>query len=146
MHATVLLADSAQTDPSNKVHALGLGWSQTTSPTAPASVVVLIKVPWTATNQKHKFDLRLLDGDGKPVMLGVNPLTQEPAPMLVQGEFEVGRPPGLPHGMALDQAFAVNFGSMPLEGGRMYEWRLEIDGQHDENWSAIFYVHPGAAG
>jgi hypothetical protein len=143
MHAVVLLADSAQTDSNNnKVHALGLGWSVTSSPTAPAAVVVFVKVPWTATNVKHSFELRLVSGDGQPVVLGEDPATQEPAPLMIQGDFEVGRPPGLPHGMALDQAFTVTLGPMPLATGQMYEWRLEIDGFHDENWSAKFFVKP----
>jgi len=42
--------------------------------------------------------------------------------------------------MAIDQTFAVNLGPMPLPPGQMYEWRLEIDGHHDENWSAVFFV------
>jgi hypothetical protein len=142
MQASVLLADSAQTDPANKVHALGLGWSVTSTPTPPSAVVVLIKVPWHATNMKHSFDLRLLDGDGQAVMLGKDPMTGEAAPLLAQGDFEVGRPPGLPHGMPIDQAFALNIGSLELRPGQIYEWRLEIDGHHQEEWSAKFYTRP----
>ena len=142
MQAVVLLADSAQTDPANKVHALGLGWSVTSTPTPPSALVVLLKVPWNATNRKHSFELRLIDADGQPVMLGRDPTTGEPAPLMVQGDFEVGRPPGIPPGMALDQAFAINLGPLPLQGGQMYEWRLEIDGHHEDAWSARFFIRP----
>jgi hypothetical protein len=142
MQAVVLLADSAQTDSANKVHALGLGWSVTSAPTPPAALVVFVKVPWNATNVKHSFVLRLLDTDGHPVMLGEDPVTGETAPLMAQGDFEVGRPPGLPPGMAIDQAFAMTLGPMPLPPGQMYEWQLEIDGHHEEAWSANFYVRP----
>ena len=139
MHAVVLLADSAQSDGS-KIHALGIGWSVTSSPTPPTALIVFVKVPWTAANVKHSFQLQLLTSDGQPVLLGEDPVTNEAAPLLIQGDFELGRPPGIPHGMALDQSFAVNMGSLPLPAGQMYEWRLEIDGHHDETWSAKFFV------
>lgn len=142
MHAVVLLADSAQPDPSNKVHALGLGWSLTASPTPPSALVVFVKVPWTAANMKHSFDLQLLDSDGQPVMLGKDPATGEAAALRIEGTFEVGRPAGIPAGMAIDQAFAANLAPLVLPGGQMYEWRLEIDGHHEENWSAKFFVRP----
>ena len=139
MHAVVLLADSAQTDPANKVHALGIGWSVTTSPTPPAAVVVLMKVPWNQTNTKHRLTLRLVDADGRPAP---EP-SDEVEPLIVEGEFEVGRPAGIPEGMAIEQSFTVGLPpGLPLMPGEVYEWRLEVDGRHDESWSAKFFVRP----
>jgi hypothetical protein len=141
MQAVVLLADSAQVDTSNKVHALGLGWSITSTPTPPAALVVFVKVPWTATNVPHSFALRLVDQDGQPVVAGENPTSGEPAPLMAEGTFEVGRPPGLSPGMAIDQPIVLPLTQgMALQAGQIYEWRLEIDGHHEESWSAKFLV------
>jgi hypothetical protein len=138
MQAVVLLADSAQTDPSNKLHALGLGWSVTTTPTPPAAVAVLMKVPWHQTNTRHQLLLRLVDADGRPAP---PPTESSPGPLVIEAEFEVGRPAGLPEGMAIDQSFTVVLGpGLPLDAGEVYEWRLDIDGQHEEGWSARFFV------
>jgi hypothetical protein len=139
MHAVLLLADSAQADPSGKIHALGMGWSVTSSPTPPAALILFLKIPWTAANRKHQLRIQLLTSDGVPV----------PSPkdaqlhIQIEGEFEVGRPPGLPPGMALDQALTVPLPTaLELARGQMYEWRLEIDGTHEESWTATFYVRP----
>ena len=140
VHAVVMLADSAQTDPASKVHALGLGWSVTTSPTPPAAVVVLMKVPWTQTNTLHRLTLRLVDADGRPAP----DAQQGMEPLVLTAEFEVGRPPGLPEGMAIDQSFTVGLPpGLPLTPGQVYEWRLDVDDRHEETWSAKFFVRPG---
>lgn len=138
MDAVLLLADAAQADANNKVHALGLGWSVTTTPTPPAALVALIKVPWHATNQKHTAVLRLLDADGHPVVLG-GPDGGEV--IEVSSDFEVGRPPGVPLGTPMDLPIVIGLGpGMPLAGEAHYVWQLEIDGEVRENWSARFYV------
>lgn len=139
MEAVILLADSAQGDQSGKVHALGLGWSWTITPTPPAAVIVLMKVPWTETNKKHPMRLQLLDQDGQQVTIqGPDGNSQ---PVEIAGEFEVGRPPGVPPGSAIDNSLAVNVGAgMPLTVGQTYVWRLEIDGEHQESWQRSFFV------
>lgn len=127
MQAVVLLADSALVDTSNKVHALGLGWSITSTPTPPAALVVFVKVPWTATNVPHSFALRLVDQDGQPVVAGENPTSGEPAPLMAEGTFEVGRPPGLSPGMAIDQPIVL-----PLTRG----WRCRQARYTNGDWKS----------
>lgn len=141
MEAHVLLADFAQTDASGKVNALGLGWSVTTSPTPAQSVVVMFRVGWDETNDKHKFVLSLLNADGHHAVSAPGPFGTQP--LQVEGEFEVGRPPGLPKGSSVDHALAVNVGpGLPLAPGR-YEWRLKIDDREQETWTAAFAVREG---
>ncbi len=55
----------------------------------------LIQLPLTMANTQVTFALRLLREDGQPVTQR-GPLGD--TPVLVDGEFEVGRPPGLKHG------------------------------------------------
>lgn len=145
MRAIVLLADSAQVDTSKKVHALGLGWSVTTTPTPPATLVVLLKVPWSETNVRHQVSLHLVDADGQPVR--VTGSEDQPKPLVVRASFEVGRPAGTPPGTPVDEAFAVNLGAgLQLKPGQSYEWQLEVNGHREAAWSAGFHVRPGQAG
>lgn len=140
MDATLLLANSAETAPTGLVYALGLGWSVTSTPTPPAALVVLIKVPWSETNSQHQFTIRLVDTDGHDVMLGQDQAGNATG-LQMEGQFEAGRPPGLPHGTAIDQILAVNLGpGMPLQPGQTYQWRLEINGE--EAATATFFVRP----
>jgi hypothetical protein len=122
----MLLCDAAQVDPSGKVHMLGAGWSITSSPTTPAAVAVLIKVPWDRANQKHPFSLTLEDADGQSA----------PTAPSANGVIEVGRPPGLDPGTPIDAAFQVTVPSLPLPPGR-YTWRLKIA---DQEFTTSFQV------
>ncbi len=86
----------------------------------PASMTLAAKinVPWDQTNRRHKVAARLLTEDGEQVVIG--------QPVAVEGEFEVGRPVGLPHGSTVDAPLVLTFNNLVLPSGR-YEWRLEID-------------------
>ena len=53
--------------------------------------------------------------------------------------FEVGRPAGLKPGTPLDFPVAMNSGPLLLEPG-IYEWRLTIDGEVDDDWRLPFSV------
>lgn len=89
----ILVADSAQVV-GGKLFVLGGGWDRLFvpelpgSPALPFAVAVGIVVPWSMTNRKYAFSLELADLDGGVVA------------DLVEGEFEVGRPPGLRAGAA----------------------------------------------
>jgi len=144
MKVTVLLADSAQADQAGKVHALGLGWTLTGSPSPPMAVVLLIDVEWTETNQKYRVKAELLTADGRPVM-AEGPAA--PVPVAFEGEFEVGRPPGIPHGTPGRLPVAVNIGpGLPLVPGQRYVWRATVDGHHEDGWDAGFLVREAEPG
>ena len=134
LEAKLILCDAAVADQaSGKVHMLGAGWSIASSPTPPQGVVVLAKIPWDRANQRIPLLLMLLDSDGNQVAM---PGPKGPDPVLAEGEVEVGRPPGVRHGVPLDASFALNVGPMPLEPGR-YEWRLTLA---EGTWSEAFEV------
>jgi hypothetical protein len=61
----------------------------------------------------------------------------------VEGQFEVGRPPGLKPGSPLDFALAVNVPPLQLPPDSRYVWRLAIDGESDEDWYVGFTTRPG---
>src|ERR1700709_1063086 len=91
VHATLILCDAAQSDSSGKLHMLGAGWSVTGTPTPPAAVAILMKIPWDRANEKLLLTLRLEDADGQPVIIAGEVIQ-------MVSEMEVGRPPGLDPG------------------------------------------------
>ncbi len=134
----MLLADSAQVA-DGKLFVLGGGWSQTGPEPAPSAVALYVKVPWDQANRRHTLVLKLVDSDGDAV------LVQGPegeAPIQVQSEFEVGRPPGMHQGTPIDMALALNFGPISLAPDGRYEWRLTIDDRSDEDWRLAFSTRP----
>jgi hypothetical protein len=132
---TMMLADSAQ-EVGGKLYILGGGWSITGPEPVPMAIALKLEVPWDRTNEQHSLLLELLDQDGEPFLVA-GP-DDDQVPLQVTGEFEAGRPAGIKPGTPIDSALAVNFGPLPLEGGRRYQWRLSIDGETDEDWTLGF--------
>jgi hypothetical protein len=139
VRALLLLADSAQVS-EGKLYILGGGWSVTGPLPTPSAVAIKIDVPWDGANVVHRFELQLLTADGPPVKLPtVGGLEEE---IKVEGDFEVGRPPGLRPGTPIDVPLAVNIGPMPLPPDSRYVWKLSIDGDTNELWQVAFSTRP----
>ncbi|MEO9025917.1 MAG: hypothetical protein ABI329_02560 [Candidatus Tumulicola sp.] len=138
MEATLFLADAAQVSPDGKMHALGIGWTQTASPmSAPGAVGIILRVPWDETNRKIKWTLDLIDGDGTPVQLPSGPGNSTSLHM--ENEIEVGRPAGIKPGSSINVPFAVNVGPMPLPANSTFEWVLRVEGRE---WRTSFATRP----
>jgi hypothetical protein len=130
----VLVADSAEVI-NGKVYCLGLGWSDVGTPTPPHALVVFVDIDWTETNQRFAFKAELVNSDGQAVTIQTEVGEQ---PVAIEGELEAGRPVGVPHGTPVRIAVAASFGPLALVRGTRYEWRVTIDGQHDEAWTEGF--------
>jgi hypothetical protein len=144
IRATMLLADSAQAA-EGKLYILGGGWNITGPDPAPSAIAIYVEVSWDMANMRHPWRLELLDSDGGSVMVPT-PLGDQA--LVLQGELEVGRPPGVTPGSGLGVPLAINLGPLPLAPNGRYEWRLTINGQSDENWRLPFSTrpaHPGSA-
>jgi hypothetical protein len=133
----MLLADFVQAV-QGKLHVLGGGWSVTGPGAVQMGIAVKIEVPWDQANLQHAFRLTLVDADEQPVLV---PGAEQP--IQVEGQFEVGRPPGLKPGSPLDFALAVNVPPLQLPPDSRYVWRLAIDGESDEDWYVGFTTRPG---
>lgn len=133
-----MLADSAQ-EVNGKLYILGGGWSVTGPEVGPMALAIKIDVPWNSANRKHRFEVALLGEDGHPPEM-VTPDGHQPGQVSFRGEFEVGRPPGIPPGSDIDATFAVQLAPLPLVPGRRYLWRVEIDGTSEEHWQRAFFV------
>src|SRR5919199_1725985 len=141
MKVTMLLADYAQAA-EGKLNIIGGGWSQIGPEPTPFSIGLKFDVPWDQANHRFTFVLELVDADGTPVELpGAEP-DGDGGPVRVEGELEVGRPPGLRPGTPIDAVLAINFGPLPLPPGERLAFRLTVDGEHDEDWTLGFDTRP----
>ncbi len=114
----MLLCDAAA-ESNGKLFVLGGGWSVLHGP-SPMALAIKLSVPWDQANQPHAIRAVLVSADGDVVDAGNGPVT-------VEGQVEVGRPPGLKPGTPLDSPFVLSFPPLELEPGG-YVWELEVDG------------------
>ncbi len=141
MKVTLLLADAAQAV-DGKLYILGGGWSITGPGPAPMALAIKIEVPWHQANERHAWRLSLVDADGQAVEL---PTEDGAQPVAIEAQFEVGRPPGLKPGTPIDVVMAVSFGPLTLAPDGRFTWRLEIDGETEEDWYVSFTTRPAAS-
>lgn len=145
MRVMLLLADFAQVA-ENKLYVMGGGWSVAGPGPTTMAVAVKIDVPWDQTNLTHRWRLELVDADGQPVP---RPTPEGDQPIMVSGEFEVGRPSGLPEGTPIDLPMAVNLVGVPLPAHQRLVWKMWIDDETREDWELRFTTraaapqHPG---
>lgn len=144
---TVVLADYAMVDQSNKVNILGAGWQLTgTGPngvTPQQSLVVLFEVPPVHLGEQFAISITLYDEAGVPVQIP-GP-TGEMQPLRAQQLVQAERPqvPGvaLPNTLpGRGQMVMSLINGLPLAGGQSYTWRVEVDGNSNPQWEASFYV------
>jgi hypothetical protein len=135
MKVTMLLADAAQAV-EGKLYILGGGWSITGPEPTPSAIAAYIQVPWDRTNVEHAFRFELVDSDGNTVELETEPGVEEP--IVIEGSFEVGRPPGVKPGTSIDMPLAITVGPLPLTPGGRYEWRLSINEESRADWRLPF--------
>jgi hypothetical protein len=140
MKVTLMLADAAQVA-DGKLNVLGGGWTITGPQPCPFALAGIFEVPWGGTNRNHAFRLELIDLDGNPVVVS-GPEGEQP--VVLEGGFEVGRPPGVRSGSYLPIPFALNCGPIPFPPGSHFEWRLSIDGEEHEDWRLAFSTRPVA--
>jgi hypothetical protein len=100
----LILADSAQVI-GNKLYLLGGGWDMLRVKKGPpfvqnCSIAVSVKVPWDQTNERHSFEIEIISEEQ---------ISEEPKSLAkLNGQFEVGRPPGIPRGREQRIQLAVN--------------------------------------
>ena len=83
-----------------------------------------------------EWRLELVDSDGYPVLTSDGEGGE--TPIIMGGEFEVGRPPGTPHGAPIAMPVALNLSPLPLAPGSRFEWRFTIDGESRDDWRLTF--------
>jgi hypothetical protein len=138
MKVTMLLADHAQAA-EGKLNIIGAGWTVIGPAPAPFAIAILFEVPWDRANEQHDFRLELVDSDGDAVLV---PTPDGEQPLVLEGQFEVGRPPGVKRGTPLPFPLALNMGPHQLAAGGRYEWRLTLNEESHEDWRLAFSTRP----
>lgn len=87
MESGMLLCDFAEVI-GGKLYVMGGGWNICPPGPHNMSVAMRIGVPWSEANVDHSLTLRLQDDGGHTIELG-----EPPKPVVVEGQFQVGRPP-----------------------------------------------------
>jgi hypothetical protein len=136
MNAILLLADHlAVAD--GKLYGNGIGWSFIDPAGSNFAVGGLLQVDWSEANRPHHIDLQLLDEDGQPV------LGPDGNAVRVEGDVEVGRPPGHPEGVPFSVPLpALQIVGLPLTPSSRYVWQLTINGDAQDHWRVAFSTRP----
>ena len=128
MRAIVLLARSGHLDSSGTLHALGLGWTTSPTPTAQHVLIVFVEVAWSETGTEFPIRAELVDGDGTRVA------------QTEQSVINARRQPIHPEGTPVTIPFIATIPPLNLTSGQRYQWRVTIGGQMHEDWLAGFTV------
>ena len=134
MRVTMMLADHAQVA-EGKLFISGGGWSLSGPGPVTCGVALLFHIPWERTNRKTTFKLGLIDADGHSVTQQ-GPIGEQP--IEVSGQFEVGRPAGVPPGTEINVPITINTVALQLSPGKQFTWVLEVDGHADDDWRLSF--------
>ena len=133
-----LLADHAQAL-SGKLYIMGGGWNIVGPTPAPIALAGILELEWDEANQPKRLRIELMTEDGQPVMV---PTPTGDRPVVIEGNAEVGRPPGTRAGTAFNVPIAINVGPLLIPPGGRYVWRFSIDGQSRDEWRLPFSTRP----
>lgn len=117
---TFMLADHAEAL-NGKLYVTGGSWNIIYARDLPyehphLSVAATIEVPWTATNETHSFRVELFDADRKPAL-----------PQKLEGQLEVGRPPGMRPGDYTNVVLVFNVNKLKFEEPGSYSFVMTMD-------------------
>ena len=135
MEVEALLADSVVVA-EGKLYVQGAGWNVINVQSLPAAhdrigIGMIIRIPYTATNQEHRFSLHLEGEDGEELPIGDAPPgldTPDGKVRKIEGAFNVGRPPTLVAGDDQLVALAINVNGLPFSSAGRYTFVLDVDG------------------
>jgi hypothetical protein len=136
MEVDAFLADSVVVA-DGKLYAQGAGWNIINVSGLPAQhdrigIGLVIDVPYTETNQEHRFTLHLETEDGGQLPLGDAPPeleTPDGKMRQIEGVFNMGRPPTLVAGDDQVIPLAINLNGLPFESVGRYTFVVQVDGQ-----------------
>ena len=128
MRAIVLLAHSGHLDNNGTLHALGLGWTTSPTPTNQHVLIVFVEVEWSETGREFPIRAELVDGDGARVA------------QTEQSVINARRHPIHPEGTPVTIPFIATIPPLQLKVGQRYQWRVSIGGEMHADWLAGFTV------
>ena len=146
MQIEAFLADSVASA-EGKLYVQGAGWNVINTAKVPIrhsriGIGLIIRVPYTATNQTHKFAIYLQDADANELPLADAPPETETSDGKIRrlgGQFNVGRPPTLQPGDEQLIALAINIDGAVFDRADSYKFVIELDGSPEKELP--FRVH-----
>jgi hypothetical protein len=125
-----------------KLYALGIGWNTLFVAGFPArhprlGVGLVMHVPYTATNQQHRFFVHLESEDGVPLALAdasegvANELVESGKVVRLGGQVNVGRPPDLAPGDEQVVALAMQIDGVEFATAGLYAAVVTVDGSEE---------------
>jgi hypothetical protein len=105
---------------SGKVYANGAFWDRLRFPNYPQvfsmSLVAVLKIPFRAYHQDHRFEIGMEDADGNEL------------PLRVEGDFRVGSSADMRYGDPTVMPLAVGVNGVQVEKPADYSFVLRVDG------------------
>lgn len=135
MEVDAILADSVAAS-ENKLYVQGGGWDTIFTQVVPfrqarLGLAMVLRIPWTATNQMHSFSIKIVDADGHNIALGQAPQRAD-APggkaYELKGQFNVGRPAILSPSESQVIPIAVNMDGLEFHQAANHSLIIEVDG------------------
>jgi hypothetical protein len=134
MQVDAFLADSVVVA-DGKIYVQGAGWDSIVSAVFPfrhprIGLGVILRVPYTATNQMHSFSVKIVDPDENKIVLGAAPPGAEVPDGKVRelkGQFNVGRPPLLNAGDSQVVPIALNIDGLEFDTPNAYSAVISVD-------------------
>ena len=147
MKVTALLANHAEAV-NNLLYTSGAGIDRAlVPPGAPGpygvhlAIGIIVKIPWTQTNQPHSLTVELIDADGAAVPVQTGPETF--APFKAEMQFNVGRPPTLEVGEEQSVSLAISMPQLPFPALGSYRFVVYIDQTQMDELSFRLVSQPG---
>jgi hypothetical protein len=141
MQLEAMLADSVVSS-EGKLYVQGGGWNVINTAKVPTrhpriGIALIVRVPYTATNQMHKFEVYLQDADGNELPLADASDAEAPDKKIrrLGGQFNVGRPPTLQPGDEQLIALAINLDGLTFDRADSYKFVIELDGSPEKELS-----------
>jgi hypothetical protein len=134
MQVDAFLADSVVVA-EGKLYVQGAGWDSVLSAVFPfrhsrVGIGVILRVPWTKTNQMHSFSVKVVDPDENKIVLGnAPPGTEVPDGKVreLRGQFNVGRPALLNAGDSQVVPIALNIDGLEFQTPNAYSVVISVD-------------------
>lgn len=125
MKLRLLLADSAEVR-EGLLFMLGGGWTETGPQPQPFALAGIIEVTWEETNRRRRLEFLIEDEDGQPMNVATPTGDQ---PFKIEGDFDIGRPPGALPGRSFNLPVAVMVAPLSWTPGRRYVVKVAVDGE-----------------
>jgi hypothetical protein len=134
LEVDAFLADSVVVA-DGKLYVQGAGWDTLIVGTFPVrhsrlGIGAVLSVPWTATNQMHKFSVKIVDQDENALVLGTAPPGSgipDGKVTEIVGQFNLGRPPFLTRGESQAVPIALNLDGLEFPKADTYSVVISIN-------------------